>query len=111
VTPERARQLWRGGGERMNLSDGVFGALVNFLYLMLMVSLLLAFIRLAVGPSMPDRVVALDLIANLVVATTALYAITTNQQVLLDVAIGIALITFLGTVAFAQYIERRARND
>ncbi len=96
----------------MNLSDGVFGALaVNFLYLVLMASLLLAFVRLAVGPSMPDRVVALDLIANLIVAMTALYAITTNQQVLLDVAIGIALITFLGTVAFAQYIERRARND
>ena len=96
----------------MSLSDGVFGALaVNFLYLVLMASLLLAFLRLAVGPSMPDRVVALDLIANLVVATTALYAITTDQQVLLDVAIGIALITFLGTVAFAQYIERRARND
>lgn len=96
----------------MNLSDGVFGALaVNFLYLVLMAALLLAFVRLAIGPSMPDRVVALDLIANLVVATTALYAITTDQQVLLDVAIGIALITFLGTVAFAQYIERRARND
>ena len=72
---------------------------------------LLAFVRLAIGPSMPDRVVALDMIANLVVATTALYAITTEQQVLLDVAIGIALITFLGTVSFAQYIERRARND
>ncbi len=96
----------------MNLSDGVFDVfVVNFLYLMLMAALLLAFVRLAVGPSMPDRVVALDLIANLVVAMTALYAITTNQQVLLDVAIGIALITFLGTVAFAQYIERRARND
>ena len=96
----------------MNLSDGAFGALaVNFLYLMLMAALLLAFVRLAVGPSMPDRVVALDLIANLVVAMTALYAITTNQQVLLDVAIGIALITFLGTVAFARYIERSARND
>lgn len=96
----------------MNLSNGAFGALaVNFLYLVLMAALLLAFVRLAAGPSMPDRVVALDLIANLVVALTALYAITTDQQVLLDVAIGIALITFLGTVAFAQYIERRARND
>ena len=96
----------------MSLSDGVLDAfVVNFLYLMLMAALLLAFVRLAVGPSMPDRVVALDLIANLVVSITALYAITTDQQVLLDVAIGIALITFLGTVAFAQYIERRARDD
>lgn len=96
----------------MNLSDEVFGGFaVNFLYLMLMAALLLAFVRLARGPSMPDRVVALDLIANVIVALTALYAIITNQQVLLDVAIGIALITFLGTVAFAQYIERRARND
>ncbi|MBA3715659.1 MAG: hypothetical protein H0W76_24965 [Pyrinomonadaceae bacterium] len=78
---------------------------------MLLAALFLSFVRLVRGPTMPDRVVALDLVAAVVVAITALYSIVTEQAVLLDVAIGIALITFLGTVAFAQYIERRARGD
>lgn len=96
----------------MNLLDNAFGAfVVNAIYFVLTTAFALSFVRLAHGPSMPDRIVALDLIASLVVAVTALYAITTDQPVLLDVAIGIALITFLGTVAFAQYIERRAKND
>jgi len=86
-------------------------AIVNVVFAMLLAALFLSFVRLVRGPTMPDRVVALDLVAAVVVAITALYSIVTEQAVLLDVAIGIALITFLGTVAFAQYIERRARGD
>ncbi len=96
----------------MNLTDGWLDTvIVNIIFLMLTAAMLLAFVRLVYGPAAPDRVVALDLIAAIVVAITALYAVVTNQPVLLDVAIGIALITFLGTIAFAQYIERRARDD
>jgi multicomponent Na+:H+ antiporter subunit F len=40
-----------------------------------------------------------------------IYAIDTGQRVFLDTAIVLALITFLGTVAFAQYLERRARDE
>jgi len=53
---------------------------------MLAAAMVIAFIRLARGPRLPDRVVALDLISVIVMA----------------------LLTFLGTVAFAFYIERRA---
>jgi multicomponent Na+:H+ antiporter subunit F len=59
---------------------------------------------------LPDRVVALDLIATLVVGITILYAIYTGAAVILDVAIVFALIAFLGTVAFASYIERKERS-
>jgi multicomponent Na+:H+ antiporter subunit F len=69
---------------------------------------LLAFIRLARGPSLPDRVVALDLIASLAVGWIALYSIATNQSVFLDVAIVLALISFLGTVGFAYFIAKGA---
>lgn len=68
----------------------------------------LAFIRLARGPSLPDRVVALDLLASLSVGWIALYAIATNQPIFLDVAIVLALISFLGTVGFAYYIAKGA---
>ena len=69
--------------------------------LMLTAAVILAFVRLLRGPSLPDRVVALDLISAVVSASPP-YAIATDQPVLLDVAIALALITFLGTVAFAN---------
>jgi multicomponent Na+:H+ antiporter subunit F len=77
---------------------------------MLCVALFLAFWRLLRGPSLPDRVVALDLIAMLSVGFIAMYDIVTNDTVFLDVAIVLALVAFLGTVAFARYVERGARR-
>jgi multicomponent Na+:H+ antiporter subunit F len=74
---------------------------------MMGVAILLAAVRLIRGPSLPDRVVALDLISILVAGTTAIYAIASGQAVLLDVATILALISFLGTVAFARYIEKQ----
>jgi multicomponent Na+:H+ antiporter subunit F len=68
---------------------------------------LLAFVRLWRGPSLPDRVVALDLIASLSICIIAVYGMGTAQPVLLDVAIVLALLSFLGTIAFARYLERR----
>jgi multicomponent Na+:H+ antiporter subunit F len=80
-------------------------------YAMLGAAALLAFFRLARGPTLPDRVVALDLIALITVGTIAAYAIDVRQQVFVDSALVVALIAFLGTVAFARYIERSERND
>jgi multicomponent Na+:H+ antiporter subunit F len=74
---------------------------------LLSVALFLTFIRLVQGPSLPDRVVALDLMSTLGIGIIAAYAIATDQPVFLDVASILALITFLGTVAFAYYLEQR----
>jgi multicomponent Na+:H+ antiporter subunit F len=93
---------------------GYFGPMtliVNVIFGMLGLAVLLAFYRLVTGPSLPDRVIALDLMAALVVAMICIYAISNNQQVFLDVAISLALIAFLGTIAFAQYIERRGHDE
>jgi multicomponent Na+:H+ antiporter subunit F len=73
----------------------------------LAVTVVLAFVRLARGPSLPDRVVALDLLATVGISIIAVYAVATNQPVVLDVAVVVALLSFLGTIAFAYYIERR----
>lgn len=78
-----------------------------FLMPLLSVAVLMAFVRLARGPSLPDRVVALDLLATLAIGMIAVYSIARNQPVLLDVAIVLALLAFLGTVAFARYLEKR----
>ena len=66
----------------------------------------LTFIRLAKGPTLPDRVIAIDLIGVLMVCLLIVMAGVTAQQALLDVAMVVALISFVGTVAYARYIER-----
>jgi multicomponent Na+:H+ antiporter subunit F len=80
-------------------------------FAMLSLALVLAFVRLARGPSLADRVVALDLISALSVGVISAYSVETGQRILLEVAIVLALISFLGTVAFARYLERRARAE
>lgn len=74
-------------------------------------ALFLAFFRLVRGPSLPDRVVALDLIGVIAVGVIAAYDILTEQPVLLDAATVVALVAFLGTVAFAHYVERRKQDE
>ena len=75
------------------------------------IAILLAVVRLILGPSLPDRVVALDLISILVAGATAIYAVRTGESVFLDVAIVLTLIAFLGTVAFATFIDPHCWRD
>jgi multicomponent Na+:H+ antiporter subunit F len=69
--------------------------------------LVMAFYRLLLGPSLADRVVALDLVAAVTIGINAFFAVTTDEVVLLDVVAVVALTSFLGTIAFAYYIEVR----
>jgi multicomponent Na+:H+ antiporter subunit F len=73
---------------------------------MLAVAAGLASIRLVKGPTLPDRVIAIDLIGALMVCLLVVMAGMTAQQAFLDVAMVVALISFVGTVAYARYIER-----
>ena len=69
-----------------------------------------ALVRVVIGPSLADRVLALDLMGLLSVSLIALYAIASAQSLYLDAAIALALISFLGTVAFARFIEWRGEE-
>jgi multisubunit Na+/H+ antiporter MnhF subunit len=70
------------------------------------VALLMTVARLIKGPTLPDRVVAMDLIGVLVVGIIVVLAGSTGVQATLDAAIVIALIGFVATVAYATYVER-----
>lgn len=72
--------------------------------------LLITFVRVVRGPSLPDRVVAVDLMATFIIAISAVYSVTSNEPSYLDAAVVLALITFLGTVAFAYYLHRRGAD-
>jgi multicomponent Na+:H+ antiporter subunit F len=69
-------------------------------------SMFLSSIRLVKGPTLADRVVALDLLAITGIALMSTAAILYDLESLLDVAILIGLVGFIGTAAFAMYIEK-----
>jgi multicomponent Na+:H+ antiporter subunit F len=73
---------------------------------MLALAAILTFIRLVRGPTLPDRVIAIDLIGVLIVCLLVVVAASTAQQAFLDVAMVLALISFVGTVAYARFVER-----
>jgi len=62
------------------------------------------------GPTLPDRVVALDLIGTLAAGAIGVYAMSQDEPVYILVSIVLALVLFVGTVAFSYYLEKgRAR--
>ena len=83
---------------------GEFGT--QFALVTLSAAVLMAVVRLIRGPTLPDRVVAMDLIGVLVVGLIVVLAASTGVRATLDAAIVIALIAFVATVAYATYIER-----
>jgi multicomponent Na+:H+ antiporter subunit F len=69
--------------------------------------ILLALVRLALGPSLPDRIAAIEHMSILAIAVIAVWVLATGETPPLDLAIVIALIGFLATVALARYLESR----
>lgn len=80
-------------------------------YAILSLALVLAFIRLVIGPSLPDRVVALELIASLMIGFIAIYTLSSKATAFLDVAMVLALTAFLAAVGFARLLEKGAHRD
>jgi multicomponent Na+:H+ antiporter subunit F len=81
-----------------------------FVLPVLAISLVLIFLRLATGPTLPDRVVALDLLVTISIAIISAYSILYDKPVLIDVVVILSLLAFLGTVAFGYYYEKRGKR-
>lgn len=71
----------------------------------LSISFALVSYRFLRGPGLPDRVVALDTMAYIAIGFIAVFTLITGEAVFLDAATTLALIAFLGTVAFARYVQ------
>lgn len=72
----------------------------------MLIAFALTVFRLLIGPTLADRVVALDMLALLGIAFIGVTAVATEEYAYLDVAIALALVGFLATVAFARYVYR-----
>lgn len=74
--------------------------------LLLLVSLVLGAWRAVRGPGTADRVMALDLVGAILMGACILLAMVSGRELFLDVALAVAVIAFIGTIAFARQIER-----
>jgi multicomponent Na+:H+ antiporter subunit F len=73
----------------------------------LVVALLLTVYRVVVGPTLPDRIIALDMLVGIVIGFIAVIALRTGYTLYIDIAIALGLVGFLATVAFARFVLAR----
>lgn len=77
---------------------------------LLCISLILTVIRVIRGPTLPDRVLALDMLVAVAIGFIAVIGIKTGYTLFVDIAIALGLVGFLATVAFARFILERDRS-
>lgn len=86
--------------------DAMFRIVFELSKVLMFLSMIAVCIRIVRGPHAADRVVALDMLCMLGVGMAALAAIMNGSMAFIDVVLGIALVGFLATVAFAIFIKR-----
>ncbi|MFS0577184.1 Na(+)/H(+) antiporter subunit F1 [Sporosarcina sp. 179-K 3D1 HS] len=70
------------------------------------ITIAIAVLRIILGPSMPDRVIALDVIGVNLIATIAVISVIMKTKAFLEVILILGILSFIGTIAFSKSIER-----
>jgi len=86
-------------------------ALLFMFYIGLFVCCFLCLYRIGRGPSAPDRTVAVDILGIVIVGFCALLSLETGKDFYLNVALAWALLSFIGTLALAKFLEGRSFDD
>ncbi|MGM0620865.1 MAG: monovalent cation/H+ antiporter complex subunit F [Bacteroidota bacterium] len=89
------------------MEDSVSNTVLVIAFSMLLAALVLAFARLLKGPSINDRIAAMDLIAAVVMGFVLIYSVMINKSIYFDIPVIISLISFIGTVAVSTYLKHR----
>ncbi|NJE09069.1 cation:proton antiporter [Thermococcus sp. M39] len=86
----------------MNVDTAFMVALVLLLF-----SAMLTLIRLLLGPTIPDRAVALDSMTTTTAGAMVLYGVITKQAVFIDVALVYAILSYIATLYIARYLVKK----
>jgi len=79
---------------------------LNIAMLIISISVLLTAYRVVKGPSMSDRVIALDSMGIQVIGLVAIFSVKHHTQAFLDIILLIGILAFIGTISFAKFLER-----
>ncbi|MGH6809831.1 MAG: cation:proton antiporter [Ensifer adhaerens] len=91
----------------MTIPDQILSAATGFALVLLSVALLVTVWRIIRGPTLPDRVLGLDMLVAIAIGLIAVVAIRTGFNLYIDIAIALGLVGFLATVAFARFVLAR----
>jgi multicomponent Na+:H+ antiporter subunit F len=81
--------------------------IVSIAKVFLLVAFVLASYRVFRGPTTTDQIIALDLVAAQIIGMVVLFSIDHGQPLYIDLAITIAMISFMSAIALVKYIEKR----
>lgn len=87
-------------------STGITLFALHFGLVCLSLAYFAALYRLIKGPTIPDRIIVIDLVASVTIGITLLMVMITGKSVYINIAMVIALIVFMGNVAFARYLKK-----
>lgn len=90
----------------MTASD-LLTVVADITLIVLSLALVMTVVRIVIGPTLPDRIVALDLLVGIVIGFIATVGIRSGVYLYLDIALALGLVGFLTTVAFARFVLRR----
>ena len=70
------------------------------------IAIIITFIRIIIGPSLPDRVIALDVIGVLIISAIAIISILFQTKAFFDVILVLGILAFISTISFSKFLER-----
>ena len=91
----------------MSFAEQFFNIAVLVALGILCISLLLITVRIIQGPTLPDRILGLDMLVAVGIGFIAVIGVKTGFTLYLDIAIALGLVGFLATIAFARYVLAR----
>ncbi|MGX1096843.1 cation:proton antiporter [Amorphus sp. MBR-141] len=84
---------------------------VDIAFALLSISFILIVYRIATGPTLPDRILALDMMVAVAIGFIATFGVRSGFYLYVDIAIALGLIGFLSTVAFARFLLARGSTE
>ena len=75
------------------------------------ITTILTLVRFFKGPSLPDRIISLDVFSANLLAVLAIYSVLSEEKAYLNVALIMSLIAFVGTMTFAYYLVQKREKS
>jgi multicomponent Na+:H+ antiporter subunit F len=95
----------------MNFAETILDYAVDIALVILSITFLLTIIRIVRGPTLPDRILGLDMLVAAAIGFIAVIGIKTGYNLYIDIAIALGLVGFLATVAFARFVLSRGKTE
>ena len=83
----------------------------GIIFFLLIIACFLCLYRIGIGPTAPDRSVAMDILGIVIVCFCAIFGLYTGKEFFLDLAIAWALLSFIGSIALAKFLEGKKYDD